>query len=93
MSAIDLGATPGLAARTRLQVDPVTGQQVLLYPEGVLVLNDTARDIVERCNGSRTLAEILESLASEYEASTDELRPDVMECIAQLVERNLLVLK
>ena len=93
MSAVDLGATPSLAPGTRLQVDPVTGEPVLLYPEGVLVLNETARHIVERCDGVRSVAAVIESLASEYEASIEELTPDVLECVDQLITRNLLVLR
>ena len=93
MSAINLGAKPELAARTRLQKDQITGEPVLLYPEGVLVLNETARDIVRRCTGDATVGEIVAALASEYEADVEELTLDVIECLHSLSERNFIVLK
>ena len=93
MSAITMDAIPALAARTRLQVDQVTGEPVLLYPEGVLVLNETARDVVEQCDGKQTVSAVIAALASEYDASPEELALDVLECLGQLLERNLVVLR
>ena len=93
MSAIDLETRPALAARTRLQIDPVTGEPVLLYPEGVLVLNETAREIVKHCDGNMTVREIIDLLAAEYESPAKEVTPDICECLATLVERSLITLQ
>ena len=58
-------AQPKLARGVRLQTDSKTGNSVLLFPEGVLELNETAQDIVSRCDG-RTVGEIVQTLAEEY---------------------------
>ena len=34
-----------------LETDKVSNEPVLLYPEGILQLNETAHAIVERCDG------------------------------------------
>ena len=44
-TVIDLQSRPALAARVRLQTDPVSGEPVLLYPEGLLLLNATAHAV------------------------------------------------
>ncbi|HEY0790788.1 MAG TPA: pyrroloquinoline quinone biosynthesis peptide chaperone PqqD [Chthoniobacterales bacterium] len=87
---LDLSAQPALAKRVRLQSDPVSGDPVLLYPEGLLILNETAHAIVRRCNGLATIVDILGQLADEYGAEVDELRPDVLECLHDLHQRQLV---
>jgi len=90
-TVIDLQSRPALAASARLQKDPVDGCPVLLYPEGVLRLNETAHDILSRCDGRATVAEIVALLEKEYDAEADTLRADVTECLAQFQQRQLLV--
>ena len=66
---------PRLARQVRLQWDPVRKQQVLLAPEGVLVLNKTGSTILGLCNGERTVLEIVEELRGRYNrVAGDEVR-------------------
>ena len=91
MSAIGEQQCVRLAPGVRLQTDPATGDEVLLYPEGILILNETAREIVTRCDGKTTIAEIVAALAAEYESSAAELGSDVGECLDDLRRRKLIV--
>ena len=84
-------AQPRLARGVRLQTDPKTGNSVLLFPEGVLELNETAQEIVTRCDG-RTVAEIVQALAEEYDADPQMLGADVRETLADLQQRKLIEL-
>jgi pyrroloquinoline quinone biosynthesis protein D len=92
MTPLDSNCRPALAPGVRLQVDPVTGEPVLLYPEGVLVLNSTAHEIVRRCNGATLLSEIVAALSAEYEVDEAVLRDDAAECLNDLLNRLLVVL-
>jgi pyrroloquinoline quinone biosynthesis protein D len=91
MSDIGLDSRPALAKHVRMQVDKVSGQTVLLYPEGILELNPTAEAILRRCDGKSNVAEIVAALVVEYEANEEELRGDVLECLGQLGGRNFVV--
>jgi len=82
-----------LAPGARLQLDKVTGELVLLYPEGVLELNGTAHAILNLCNGATTVTEIIAALSAEYEVEEAVLRTDAMECLGDLVDRHLVILK
>jgi pyrroloquinoline quinone biosynthesis protein D len=93
MPAIDFNSRPALAPGVRLQLDKVTGEPVLLYPEGVLELNATAHAIVNLCHGAATLDEILAALRAEYEVEESVLRADAQECLDDLLNRHLVVLK
>lgn len=64
---------------------------MLLYPEGALYLSSTAYDVISRCDGQQTPAAIISSLAEEYDVDVDTLRGDVLECLADLNQRKLLV--
>ena len=82
-------ARPSLAKGVRLQADSGTGKSVLLYPEGIVELNETAHEILSRCDG-RTLSEIISELAEEYEADRTAIAADVNETLADLQRRNLI---
>jgi pyrroloquinoline quinone biosynthesis protein D len=63
------GARPRLASKVRLRWDSVRGKAMLLYPEGILVLNPTAQAVLELCDGQRTLQEIVKELARRFDGS------------------------
>jgi pyrroloquinoline quinone biosynthesis protein D len=85
-------ARPRLAKGVRLQIDSTTGKNVLLYPEGITKLNETAHEILSRCNG-RTLGEIVCELAEEYEADSNALAADVRETLSDLQRCKLIEFK
>jgi pyrroloquinoline quinone biosynthesis protein D len=93
MSLVDLNFRPALADHVRLKTDPVSGDPVLLFPEGVLILNATAHDIVLLCDGQTTGLEILTALSADYEVDAALLRSDLMDCLTDLLHRNLIRLK
>ncbi|HEX5831019.1 MAG TPA: pyrroloquinoline quinone biosynthesis peptide chaperone PqqD [Gemmatimonadaceae bacterium] len=78
---------PALWKLARLDFDPVRHRAVLLYPEGALLLSDTAGEILALCDGRRTVADIAATLGSKYEA---DVMPDVIDYLDQLAERELV---
>jgi pyrroloquinoline quinone biosynthesis protein D len=84
-------AQPRLAPGVRLEIDRTTGKSVLLFPEGILELNETAEEILTRCDG-RTLSEIVLGLAEEYDAGIAALAADVRETLADLQRRKFIEL-
>ena len=75
---------PHLARQVRMEWDPVRKQQVLLEPEGVLVLNQTGAAILGLCDGERTLAEIVEELRERYNrVDGDEVRDFLARLVAK----------
>jgi pyrroloquinoline quinone biosynthesis protein D len=81
---------PRLAAKVRVQTDRLGGGPLLLYPEGVLMLNPTGAVVVALCDGSRTEGEIAAALAERYGAPADVLAADLAEFLGRLRERGLL---
>jgi pyrroloquinoline quinone biosynthesis protein D len=92
MIAIDQQSRPALARGVRLRNDPITGQPVLLFPEGIMPLDDTTHDILSRCSGESTVESIVLALADEYEIDPGTLGRDVCECLEHLRQRMLVAL-
>jgi pyrroloquinoline quinone biosynthesis protein E len=78
---------PGLAPGVRLVHDPVRDVDALLYPEGSLLLDGPAPDVLRACDGRRDLAGIVDRLAASYD---DVPTADVADLVAELVGRRLL---
>ena len=77
---------PRLSPRVRRQVDRVTGQPILLFPEGVLKLNASGNAIVDRLDG-RTVDEIVADLQSQF--PTADIRTDVVTFLKRLHDRRV----
>lgn len=94
MTALDQSlkehSRPRLSDKVDLRMDPMTGQPVLLYPEGMLHLNESAHAILTLCDGKQTVDGLIAVLASLFECPADELKADVLACLHQLQRRQLL---
>jgi pyrroloquinoline quinone biosynthesis protein D len=55
-------AKPIVAPMFRLQFEPAQQAWVLLYPEGMVKLNTPAAEILQRCDGQRSVDEIVSEL-------------------------------
>ena len=83
-------ATPRLAAKVRLKWDEVRQKPLLLFPEGVLILNPTAHEVVALCDGRRTVGEIVKTLGEKFRSDT--IDQDVKELLTKLVEKSFITL-
>jgi pyrroloquinoline quinone biosynthesis protein D len=66
---------PKLSRRFRLQYEEAQSRWVLLYPEGMVQLNDSAAEILKRCDGERTVPGIVSELEAAF--SVQDLAPQV----------------
>lgn len=89
LTQISDDAQPRLASGVRLQIDRATGKGVLLFPEGILELNETSQDILSRCDG-RTLSDLVAALAQEYDVDPATVASDVRETLADLQRRKVI---
>ena len=85
--SLTASSIPAIWRLARLEFDKVRQQRVLLYPEGVVLLNDTGGAILDLCNGQRSIAEIAAVLGERYHC---DVTADVIEYLSQLVERDLV---
>ena len=91
MSELTDTMKPAIARGMRLQWEPAQEAHVLLYPEGMVKLNGSAGAILSRCDGARTLAEIVADLERAYE--TSGLAEDVRAFVTMALEKRWLELR
>lgn len=88
MNATILPTVPAIRRGFRLQFEPVQGCHVLLYPEGMIKLNQSGGEILARCDGLRDIAAIVADLEAAFSASG--LRSDVEAFLAMAIEKRWL---
>ncbi len=68
---------PAIQARFRLQWEPAQNAHVLLYPEGMVKLSESAAHILNRVDGSASIANIILDLERAFPGV--DLKSDVLE--------------
>ncbi|WP_291809287.1 pyrroloquinoline quinone biosynthesis peptide chaperone PqqD [Limnobacter sp.] len=79
---------PKLNRLFRLQYEEAQKAYVLLYPEGMVKLNQSASEILLLCDGSRTVNAIVDALESKF--NTSGLEADVRSMLQEAARRNWL---
>lgn len=79
-TAIGLADRPQVAAHFRLQWEDVQKAWVLLYPEGMVKLNGSAGEIMQRLDGEKTVQAVIDQLEHDFE--TPGLAADVLDFLA-----------
>jgi pyrroloquinoline quinone biosynthesis protein D len=86
--ALSLTDRPQLRRGVRAAADPLSGETVLLFPEGVLVMNETAAAVVRTCDGNHSVADVVQSVGEVYD---DVAVEDVMSLLRDLIVQGLLL--
>ena len=81
---------PRLAPGVRLHFDMTRSAWVLLGPERVIETEGPASEILRRCDGSRTIGEIVDELAALYTADRDVIAGDVNDILVELATKRML---
>lgn len=87
---IPLDARPRLRRGARLQHSEAHGGMVLLAPERVFKADAIATAILQRCDGTATLALIADDLATAYQAPRERVLADVSALLRGLVDKQLV---
>ncbi len=88
ISLLDALSRPAIGRGFRLQWEEVQNAHVLLYPEGMIKLNGSAGEILKRCNGETTIADITADLERAFGAAS--LSEDVMRFVVMAVDKKWL---
>ena len=77
---------PKLAPKGRLKFDKVRGKLLLLLPEKVVVLNETAASILTLCDGNETAYTITEKLRISLKTNSSETDTEAFPDFEKMVE-------
>jgi len=82
---------PKLAPGVRLHFDKSRDAWVLLSPERVIEAEGPASEILRRCDGTRSVGEIIDELAVVYVADCAIIAQDVTDMLQEMMGKRLLV--
>ena len=83
---------PRLLRGVRLRHDAVRGGDVLLAPERIVRLDPVAVAILRRCDGARTVSDIVDDLSAAYNGDRARIDSDVRAMLADLVAKRMIAL-
>jgi pyrroloquinoline quinone biosynthesis protein D len=87
-SELSTAIKPRVGPGFRLQWEPVQDCHVLLYPEGMVKLNGSAGEIMRRCDGQRSVADIVGDLEQAF--SAQGLEGDVLAFVEMAAKQRWL---
>lgn len=87
----ELSSRPHLAAHRRLRFDQARNSWTIQAPERVFLIDEIAHAIVSRCDGEKTISEIVDDLCRAFEdAPRDAISADVMKLVQDFVDKGVM---
>ena len=81
---------PVLPRHAKLKFDETRKVWVLLAPERVLAPDEIAVEVLQLCDGVRTVAIMVDELAAKYTAPRDTILVDVIGMLQDLADKGFL---
>jgi pyrroloquinoline quinone biosynthesis protein D len=82
---------PTLARGAMLRFDEARQRWVLLVPERVMAPDEIAVEILQLCDGRRSVRELIDLLAEKYTAPREEIGADVIAMLQDLANSGFVV--
>ncbi|MFZ0287112.1 MAG: pyrroloquinoline quinone biosynthesis peptide chaperone PqqD [Terriglobales bacterium] len=90
MPAPNQNSKPHLAAGCRW-AEANGAERMLMFPEGALRVQGTGREILERCDGQRSMQQIVEELRAHYQAAdSSRIEREVSDFLQSLQQKRIV---
>jgi pyrroloquinoline quinone biosynthesis protein D len=81
---------PKLPRHAKLKFDETRQVWVILAPERVLAPDETAVEVLQLCDGERSVADMIDQLAAKYAAPREAIASDVIAMLQDLADKSFL---
>jgi len=88
--SVDEASKPVLPRHAKMKFDETRQRWVILAPERVLAPDDIAVEILQLCDGARSVADIIDLLVAKYTAPRDAIGADVITMLQDLADKGFL---
>ena len=82
---------PILPRHAKLRFDDTRQRWVILVPERVLAPDEIAVEVLQLCDGDRSVVQIIDLLATKYVADRAAISADVIAMLQNLADKGFLV--
>jgi pyrroloquinoline quinone biosynthesis protein D len=87
---VNEASRPVLPRHARLKFDATRQRWVILSPERVLAPDEIAVEILQLCDGVRSVAQMIDQLAAKYTADREAIGADVVAMLQDLADKGFL---
>jgi pyrroloquinoline quinone biosynthesis protein D len=88
--SVSEASRPVLPRHARLKFDATRQRWVILAPERVLAPDEIAVEILQLCDGARSVAQMIDQLAAKYTAERAAIGADVIAMLQDLADKGFL---
>ena len=88
--SISEASRPVLPRHARLKFDATRQRWVILAPERVLAPDEIAVEVLQLCDGVRSVEQMIDQLAAKYAAERDAIATDVIGMLQDLADKGFL---
>ncbi len=81
---------PVLPRHAKLKFDETRKVWVILAPERILAPDETAVEVLQLCDGVRSVADMIDALAAKYAAPREAILTDVIAMLQDLADKGFL---
>ena len=87
---VDEASRPVLPRHARLKFDQTRQRWVILAPERVLAPDDIAVEVLQLCDGTRSVEALIDQLVAKYTAERAAIAADVIAMLQDLADKGFL---
>src|ERR1700710_765717 len=87
---VDEASRPVLPRHARLKFDQTRQRWVILAPERVLAPDEIAVEVLQLCDGARSVEALIDQLAAKYAAERAAIATDVIALLLDLADKRIL---
>ena len=87
---VEDGSLPRLPRHVKLRFDQRRIRWIVLAPERVLMPDEIALAILQRCDGETRVSAIVEGLAEAYDPLAEEIGEDVAEMLQDMADKGFV---
>jgi len=81
-----------LPRHAKLRFDKAHDKWIILAPERVFELDEVAYEVISRCDGERSIEQVVDSLSEKFDqVSSDVIRTDVTSMLQNLADKGFVV--
>jgi pyrroloquinoline quinone biosynthesis protein D len=88
--SVSEASRPVLPRHAKLKFDETRQRWVILAPERVLAPDEIAVEVLQLCDGVRSVADIIDQLAEKYAAERNAIATDVIAMLQDLADKGFL---
>jgi len=88
--SVSEASRPGLPRHAKLKFDETRQRWVILAPERVLAPDDIAVEVLQLCDGVRSVGQMVDQLAEKYAAEREAILTDIVAMLQDLADKGFL---